>query len=112
MREKGGKRYMHQEDSGQMREESGKVHSVKSLEVHALGQWADERVRWEGAQSLGMLALGGQWTDERERWEGSQSLEMRALGGQWTDERESWEGAQSLEMRALGGQWTDERRRW
>jgi len=32
-----------------MREESGKVHSVKSLEVHALGQWADERVRWEGA---------------------------------------------------------------
>ena len=69
-----------------MREEGGKVH----LEIHALGQWTDERERWEGAQSLEMRALGGQWTDERERWEGAQSLEMRALGGQWTYERRRW----------------------
>jgi len=42
---------MHLEDSGQMREKGGKVHSVRPLERHAFGgQWTDERDRWKGAQ--------------------------------------------------------------
>jgi hypothetical protein len=50
------------EDSGQMREKGGKVHSVKRLERHAFGgQWTDERGRFSHTLWLYFLTVGNRW---------------------------------------------------
>ena len=55
-------RDMHLEDSGQMREKGGKVHSVKHLEIHTFGrQWTDERERLSYTLWLNFLTVGDRW---------------------------------------------------
>ena len=55
-------RDMHLEDSGQMREKGGKVHSVRFLERHAFGgQWTDERERLSHNLCLYFLTVGDRW---------------------------------------------------